>query len=506
MDKIQKINAVQGSFDAGTNATKIFADFQINSGAVLNMKDSYINVCMKITHTDTYEGGGGTDSAGRGLQMLDLGLTDTTLTDSDLDYPNVALVKNAFMSGSKVGKIDEVRRCDALKSALYNFEKDLNDKEDKSYYSLRGTKQEEEFRNSPFQHLERVGTNVSVNKVHNVKVRMSEIFDLCNETQLDTNLTGNLDMHLELNLDKLVVKQALGATDGFWALTPPRQTDAHDSFEDQLGATGGQTGSTLVVKNKFSPKQFKRFSPFHNGQRLSFSATGGTGGGGATTNFERLIVKIEYDNTAETLTLTLDSDIKTLANGDTLTGITCVGVDINTSAIEVEKIEMVLHEVANPSNVPTSYSYFTYPLEEDNIPTLTQRKNYMIEGDTQNVYITFGDIQSTFSTGNPLTKYRFTVNNEDLTNRDLTYGSAESNDLFVKTYKNNQRQLKNLMSVYIDADETNDGANQYQLAYTLMTPVVQRDDSQQSILGVSMDRTTDPIGQIKIYQERVKTI
>ncbi len=505
MDKIQKLNAVQGSFDAGVNATKVFADFQINSGAVLNMKDSYINVALKITHTDTDEGGSANNSAGRGVQMLDLGLNDSVLSDADLDYPNVALVKNAFISGANVGKIDEVRRCDALKTALYNFEKDFNDKEDKSYYSLRGTKQEEEFRNSPFQHLERVGTNVSVNKVHNVKIRMSEIFDICNETQLDTNKTGNLDIHLELNLDKLRVKQELGQGEDYWSETPPRQTDNHNEFEDQTGS-GTQTGSTLQLKNLYSPKEFKRFSPFHNGQRLAFSATGGTGGGSATTDFERIVESITYDNTAGTITLQLDSDIRTLANGDTLLGITCDGCDIATSAIQVEKIEMVLHEVANPSNVPTSYSYFTYPLEEDNVSTLTQNKNYMIEGDTQNVYVSFGDIQSTFVSANALNKYRFTLNNEDLTNRDLVYGSAESNDLQVKTYKNNQRQLKNLTSTYLDSADPNDGANQYPLAYTLMTPVIQREDNQQSILGVSMERLTDPIGQIKIYQERVKTI
>ena len=168
---------------------------------------------------------------------------------------------------------------------------------------------------------------------------------------------------------------------------------------------------------------------------------------------------------------------------------------------------MVLHEVANPSNVPTSYSYFTYPLEQDNINTSTMRKNYNVEGDSQNVYVSFGDIVPTFSNANGINKYRFSLNNEDLTNRDMIYLDAEHNDLVVKTYKNNQRQLKNLSKQYLDSIEENDSVNNNQEAYILMTPLVQRDDNQQSILGVSIDRNgADAIGDIKIYQERVKTI
>ena len=506
MDKIQKINSVQGSFDAGVGATKLFCDFEVPSGAVLNMKDSYINVCMKITHTDTNETAGGDNSGGRGVQMLDLGINDSNLSDSDLDYPNVALVKNAFMKGANVGKIDDVRRCDALKSIMYCFEKDNNDKEDKSYYSLRGTIQQEEFRNSPFQHLERVGTNVSVNKVHNVKVKMSEIFDICNETQLDTNKTGNLSIHLELNLDKLVVKQELKSDSDYWTETPARQTDNHNEFQDQVGATGTQTGASVQVKNVYSPKEFKRMSPYHVGQKLAFSASGGTGGGVAFTDYERRITSIDYDNTAGTITLNLDSNLKTLANTDTLTGITAVGTDIATSAIEVEKIEMVLHEVANPSNVPTSYSYFTYPLEQDNINTTTMRKNYNVEGDSQNVYVALGDIMPTVSTANNINKYRFALNNEDLTNRDIVYKNSEHNDLIVKTYKNNQRRLKNLMKRYFDGSEDITGANQYPQVSVIMSPLIQREDNQQSILSINMERTTDAIGDIKIFQERVKTI
>jgi len=505
MDKIQKFNSVQGSFDTGVGASKVFCDFNIPSGAVLNMKDSYINVCMSIAHTDYNETAGGSNSGGRGVQILDLGLLDSNLGNSVQDLPNVALVKNAHMKGSNVGKIDDVRRLDALKTGFYLFEKDNNDKSDKSYYGLRGIKEQEGFRNSPFQHLERVGTDISVDRTQNVKIKMSEIFDICNETQLDTNKTGNLDIHLELNLDKLRVSQELNATDDIWTETPPRQTDNRNTFQDQTGATGGQVGLTLEMKNIFTPKEFKSQIPYHIGQKLSITAAGGTGG--ALTAQERRITEIAYDNTTGKTTLTLDSALRTLANGETNSGIVAVGTNVQTNNIVVEKIELVLREVVNPSNVPTSYSYFTYPLEQDNISGSSMRKNYYVEGDSQNAYLMVGDITPSFNTTETLNKYRFSLNNEDLTNRDIQYESSEHNDYVVRTYKNNQRQLKNITKKYIDGTEDiNDAGNNY-TAYVLMTPLIQRDDNQQSILSINADTENgNAIGDIKIFQERVKTI
>ena len=117
MDRIQKLNSKQGSFDAGASATKLFADFTIPSGSVYNMKDSYINVALAVNNIDSNVSPSmPTTSGGQGVHANEL-----TIFDSNLQFglvPNVALVKNAFMSGAKVGKIDDVRRVDALKTSL----------------------------------------------------------------------------------------------------------------------------------------------------------------------------------------------------------------------------------------------------------------------------------------------------------------------------------------------------------------------------------------------------
>ena len=55
MDKIIKLNSKQGQFEAGANATKLLCDFTIPAGEVYNLKESYINVNLKVNSTDTNE-------------------------------------------------------------------------------------------------------------------------------------------------------------------------------------------------------------------------------------------------------------------------------------------------------------------------------------------------------------------------------------------------------------------------------------------------------------------
>lgn len=509
MDRIQKLNSKQGSFDAGASATKIFADFTIPSG-VYNMKDSYINVALAVNNVDNNVSPSmPTSSGGQGVHANEI-----TLFDSNLQFglvPNVALVKNAFMSGSKVGKIDDVRRVDALKTSLSVFERDINTDEDRTYYGMTTITSEYAFSGSQFIEQEKVGTNKSVNVVNNVRINMSDIFDICNEKQLDTNLTGNLDIHLELNLDRLRTSEVAGYNNAMWNQLPAREaTTKYKDLDATLTATAQNLGTILTTQYSYSIHEFKEQSPFWVGQKLNITSSGGTGAGASalTGTNERTITEIVY-NANGTISITLDTHITSapLAVGDTITAIEANGAQ-NNSSIQVHKVEMVLHNVSNPQNVPTSYSYFTYPLEQDNISRTEMNKNYMVDGESQNVYVSIGDISPVFSdTTGVLEKYRFSLNGVDLTNRDLVYGSSESNDLVVKTYQNNQRQLKNITKTISDTSFGNDTEARLRNAFVLMTPLVQRDDNQQSILGLSLSSTTGyNIGDIKIFQEKVKTI
>ena len=526
MDKVIKINSKQGSFDAGVGTNKKLCDFTLARGSVYNLKDSYVNINLQFETTDTNETADSPVVAyggGRGVQIVDLSLHDNTLNNKNVILPNVALVKNASMRSQKLGRIDDVRRCDHLKSMLYGFEKDTNDKTDASYYSLSGTKQGNNWRNSPFQILEKEGTNDSINTNHDVRIKLGEIFDICNEEQVDCNRLGDVDIHLELNLDKLRVNQQLGTNiggggrDEVWGETRAGQTDANNVFDDSAVATGAEDLMFVITKATYRPDNFKTNSPFHVGQKLIVSGSKGTGGTqnpwNPSPSRERIIKEIEYDNTTGKLKITFDNYLISLTATQNATSLVCRGTDIATSSIVVNKIEMVVKVVSNPTNVPNQLTYYTYKTEEDNLGNRQNvNKNYSVQGDCENVYIGYGGdiVNTTHVQGQAhqsiINNYRLQLNNVDIVNRDIVPHLAIHHDLVRKTYLNNQRKLKGIGYTGMSLDKEND--TNMMLTNVIMTPLLERDDLEQSILSVEMNTDTAGRGvnDIKIYQELIKTI
>tara|TARA_R110002073_G_scaffold155312_2_gene310607 strand:+ start:8839 stop:10422 length:1584 start_codon:yes stop_codon:yes gene_type:complete len=527
MDKMIKINSKQGSFDAGTGSNKKLCDFTLPRGNVYNLNDSYINVNLQIDSTDVNETPDSSPpvefSGGRGIQILDLSLYDNTLASSTTILPNVALVKNANMRSQKLGRIDDVRRCDHLKSMLYGYEKDTNDKIDASYYSLSGTKQGNNWRNSPFQRLEKEGSNNSLSVPHDVRIKLGEIFDICNEEQVDCNRLGDVDIHLELNLDKLRVNQQLGGTtatgarDAVWTETRDGQTHANNQMDDSAVATGATDLTFLITKATFRPDDFKTTSPFHLGQKLLITGEVGAGATQApwtpSPNRERTITQIDYDNTTGKLKLTLDSSLISLTNGQNASSLSVKGTNVASTSIVVNKIEMVVKVVMNPTNVPNQLTYYTYKTEEDNLNNrIVVNKNYSVQGDCENVYIGFGGdlvettaIQGTANSAD-ISSYRFQLNNVDVVNRSIQPHLAIHNDLIRKTYLNNQRKLKAIGHTGMSLEKEN--GNNITLSSAIMTPLIERDDLEQSILGLELNCVTAGrgINDIKIFQEVIKTI
>ena len=105
-----------------------------------------------------------------------------------------------------------------------------------------------------------------------------------------------------------------------------------------------------------------------------------------------------------------------------------------------------------------------------------------------------------------LDSYRLQLNNSDIVNRDVKFRGALHYDLISKTYLNNQRTLKNITETNLETTNPNDSnilSNK-----SIMTPLVERGDLEQSILGLELNAYTAGrgINDIKIYQELIKTI
>ena len=515
MNKILKINSKQGSFDT---SNKKFVDFTIPKDAVYNMKNSFINCVISLQTTDSQPNASGNKSGGEGVYNVGLGIQDDTLNSSEHIVPNVALVKNCFLNSQRVGKIDDIRRVDSLKTIQYVYEKDLNDKIDRSYYSLQGTKGRGEMAQSPFIRMEKEGSNNSKQEAHHLKIRMSELFDICNEELVDCNRLGDLEVHLEMKFDKLRARQELGSGDVAWSFVPsiPVGNTNKLSDVDNVSFITPPSGATdninqLVASQVYSLKNFKEISPWYVGQKINIDFNHNVSASStivAKTDFERIITAIDFDNSSGKATLTLDSNLIGILTGDTLDTFSIVGVDVpsNNVNINIEKMEMVLEEVVNPMNVPNQYVYYTYDTEEDNHGNRQSvKKNYMIDSNCMNCYVGFGaGAISTLNTG-ILVDYRIAQNNEDVYNREVVYQSPLHYENISRTYMNNGRDLKSLEEQLFDNTETNVG-NLDSNCEIIMFPTMERNDDLMSVLSIEANTTTAGINQMRIFQEKKKVV
>jgi len=513
MDKIIKLQSKQGTFNT---TDKLLADFTIPRGQVYNLRDSYLNVVMRVDTTDGVLAG--TDEAGTSVASMNLGITDNEAGDGNRVLPNVALVKNAYMSSQNKGKIDDIRRVDALKTMLYTYEKDLDTKKDASYYSLTGVKDDNNsLMRSPFLVEEKEGTKKSQNKNHNVKIKLGEVFDICNEPLYDGESMGDTDIHLEFNFDKLTTEQNLFNGDSFWTDTEPN-TDgtpvgaSNGKMDDvAVNNTGGNVNITsLTTTRAYDNRTFKEKSGFWVGQRLVITGNQKQAGQPDVAITQSGIVSnIVFNETNGKFTLTFGKPI-VQQNNKTLEDLVVKGHNIgNNATITIPKVEMVLKVDESGVKPPSSYTYYSYDTEIDNHNNRANvRKNYMIDSNCVNCYIQFGsDIVSLISgdTGT-LTSYRVGQDNVDMFGRQVDNNSPLHRDLISSVYRNNQRVLKNVNSFIKLNNQKNHQNNRKQ--QHVMFPTLENPSGQQSIINLELNSSANPngISEMKIFQEKLKSI
>ena len=106
-----------------------------------------------------------------------------------------------------------------------------------------------------------------------------------------------------------------------------------------------------------------------------------------------------------------------------------VGLDLNPVYWEVHQIDLVLHKLLQQVKMG-KMTYDTWSLEQTNQPqTANYRKQFYTEPDVYKfAYLTPNG--SLISEVNDATAYRFTLNNIDLTNRDIPIDFADNNSLY----------------------------------------------------------------------------
>lgn len=435
MNKIVKTTSLQsGSF----TATKNLIDFDLHGGRQYDLRNAYVNLEAVVSQTDV---SGDAVIFNWGLQWTN----DGGATPLNLAFDNCALVKNARLTSSKKGLLEDIRRSDILRTQLKAYSRNEDDYRGTLYKAVNQPTNQNNIRLAPNIEFKAEGTQKSRLNNVNVQIPLKDIFELGNSDNLPCDKLGDCRIHLEMNLDKVMVKQAQGAGTAGTEFGNPDYV----KFENSLA---GVSISSVQTKEAFLDIAN---SPYWVGQKLSFSGTGaGTGPPANMVSQPAIITSIAKDATTNKLTLTLDRTIFTAGAGEFQENIVCDGVNWSSMELTWTDAELVVEEKGKTEPVG-ELEYMTYTNEEDNGNGLTAfSRQYGVEQECFNLMVCLPDSQTGLLCGNATksqySNYRLRLDNKDLTNRQVDTYSPLYYDRIAMYMLNQNLPLKNLIETNTD--------------------------------------------------------
>jgi hypothetical protein len=491
MDKYVKYQSVQSVFDSSQN----LVDFHVPQSGVYDLRDSHLVVHCKNTITEADVSGG-------------VGVYDTMVKwnegTEDIKVENSALVKNAVLDCANKGRIENLRRCDIYSQNIKQYDVEQRSKACESYKnSAQVVQPVNNQQYGIFESFNKTGIDKSVeNNEVPITIPLRDIFDFADKaSEYDTDRAGATRLHFECNFGKLA------------GIAAPMMADAKISAsvkECNPVITGtpnsvviGSNGTGTSIQTKF---QHLNQSPYYVGQKLTLKATAGSGGTPATPVYpavgKQLVVSsIIWSNTG-TLTLSFETDwAVALTAGQSYHDITLEIVAPASVALTYERCELLLKRVDNPEGFD-EIDYTTYSTEETNGNSQTAFRNiYVVEGEATNVLV-FSPNQSDglISGNNTYTDYRFSLNNIDLTNRNVVMNSPLYFDVASQSLRTIGKSLSNT------TQNTGDTGQPFATTYTrpevavdvLCAPLFQT--ASNKLLQLEANATGGGVKAINLYK------
>ena len=525
---MEKIRSTQGAFD--TSGNKNIVDFSINEGTgVIDMSKSYVSMSVRMN----------ADSTGTAIEnkIALLGVdSDSGVYDVDIEFAEATqaggsrasvnntatgmLVKHAQMMSNRKGKVESIRNNDRLRvnRAIYLRDVEENKKSIQGYQkAMDGCGDFINF--SGLNELYKEGSTQSRVKDHEVKIPLSQIVNIAdakdengNAIGYDTSASayGRTQLHLEMNFDKLSTRtNVLANSDtiaGFWDKHAESSAVNYESVSIPNITVAGQN-RTLITTAVYTDLQN---APFYNNQKLLVTATAGTGvdAGRTIVGKVAIINSIEHIDTGANvgkLQLNLGNDLR-IDNlvGETYTGVTVKGCPAiaGETSLTINSMELVATLVPD-SDPADEIEFTTFVNENDTFPEAQRRvvKNYLIEANCRNVYIMFPD---SIHSSAPLTEYRLSLDNKDVTNRRVLRGSPLHKDLVGRAFKNEGKLVKNLRERLVNSQGATANDHGTDPMFILAIPVPLLDRPQR--LGVEFEFSANFGGEVALYKEVIRVI
>lgn len=410
MDKYVKYQSVQSVFSNSQN----LVDFHVPQSGVYDLRDSHLVIHAKntIVETDTTNGIGVYDSMIR--------FTGT----EELHIENSAVVKNAVLDCANKGRIENLRRCDVYSQNMRQYDVEQRSRMCESYKNVNALAQPiNNHQYGIFEGFNKSGVDKSIE--HDevpITVSLRDLFDFCEKaTEYDTDRAGATRFHFECNFDKLS------------GVVAPLMADANIEADVKKcqEVTTGTPNAVFIGDNSAGGGNGKtKFahlnqSPYYVGQKVTLKAVSAGGAPAYPGAGKQLVISaINWKNDG-TLELTFETDwAVALTVGQSYNTITLEIVAPASVTLSIERCELLLKRVDNPEGFD-EIDYLTYSTEETNGNGQTAFKNvFTVEGDASNVIIFSpnGD-DGLNSSQNTYTDYRLSLNNIDLTDRNVVMDS-----------------------------------------------------------------------------------
>jgi hypothetical protein len=424
MNKFELLNSIQGG---SFNSQNKMIDFDIPSDMVCNMAQSFVQLTVSLTPPDP-------------AVVSNYILRNTT---EALNPFNVSLIRNCFISGEKVGYIEDVRRVNVLSQNMLELRQASGEKMSQIDSLYQSPDYDNGILISPFVEFKKEGTSPSVYKDAKLNIPLSHLFSIGDLQAIDTAKTGTLRVHLELEkLDYLEVSESK-------FFRNPQFSTEGQMTNLTVGSTNVVTTVSTLVYDGLEQ------SPYYVGKHLNLSYRTNLSATPVTASTS--ITGITFLPLTGQIQLTLAYTFPAMTGGVTTYSLIRV-VEPNASAcgFTIQTAELALCEiVGGKPPMMNALQYTTFTTEEYTVNANNLYKIFDLEPTCINAFLLFDKNTSNILSNNfAVDRYRLRLDGVDIYDRDIQVNKQGANygiyhdslhyDALNRTFVNAGLTLKNL--------------------------------------------------------------
>lgn len=397
MNKFELLNSIQGG---SFNSQNKMIDFDIPSDMVCNMAQSFVQLTVSLNPQ--------TPSVVHNYILRN--------TTEALNPFNVSLIRNCFISGEKVGYIEDVRRVNVLSQNMLELRQASGEKMSQIDSLYQSPDYDNSILISPFVEIKKEGSMPSTYKDAKLNIPLSHLFSIGDLQAIDTAKTGTLRIHLELEkLDYLEVSQSK------LFRNPVFVTEG----ELSLMATGGNIVTTVNTLVYDGLEQ----SPYFVGQHLSLSYRSNLPSSDVTVPI--IITAIAFLPLTGQIQITMNYSLPAMTGGVTsYYNLKLVETTAGACGFTIQTAELALCEVVGGKPpMMNALQYTTFTTEEYTVNANNLYKIFDLEPTCINAFLLFDKNTSNILSNNfAVDRYRLRLDGVDIYDRDIQVNKEGLND------------------------------------------------------------------------------